>query len=297
MTGADSVNDDDFLRAFLDCSLPFTHWNHRAQVRIAFLYLSHLGLDEAIDRMRSGIKAYNAVHGVEDGPLTGYHETTTQAFMCLIHQALREHGPIQDSHEFCERNPELLDRRVLLCYFTRDRIMEPAAKSGFVEPDLAPLDKIGLAFPEFGKRVEDISYTLRPGAYALIADEAGRIAVVTTPTGNYLPGGGQDTGESAIDTLKREVLEECGLAVEAGRPIGVADEFVFAEDEGRHFCKRCSFYSAVVLAKGSHVEADHQLIWLAEDEAMAHLTHESHRWAVTRLAATLGDESVIARKP
>lgn len=292
------MSDDDFLTAFENCSLPFAHWNHRAHVRIAFLYLSRLDLAEAIDQMRSGIKAYNAVHGVEDGPSMGYHETTTQTFMRLIHEAVRKRGPFQDSHEFCERNPELLDRRLLLCFYTRDRIMEPAAKTDFVEPDIAPLDRIGLTFPEFGKRVEGVSYTLRPGAYALIADEAGRIASVITPTGTYLPGGGQDAGESAIDTLKREVLEECGLVVEVGRPIGVADEFVFAVDEGRHFCKRCSFFSANVAAPGSPVEPDHQLIWLAPVEAMANLTHDSHRWAVCRLAAiSHTDNPVIARKP
>lgn len=142
------MSDDDFLKAFEDCSLPFTAWNHRAHVRVAFLYLSRLGLAEAIDRMRSGIQAYNAVHGVEDGPLMGYHETTTQAFMRLIHQTLRVRGPFQDSDEFCERNPELLDRRVLLRYYTRDRIMEPAAKVDFIEPDIAPFDCIGLTFPE-----------------------------------------------------------------------------------------------------------------------------------------------------
>lgn len=292
------MNDNDFLTAFEDCSLPFSHWNHRAHVRVAFLYLSGLGLAEAIDRMRSGIKAYNTVRGVEDGPSMGYHETTTQAFMRLIHQTLRKHGPFQDSHEFCEGNPELLDRRGLLCYYTRDRIMEPAAKVGFVEPDIAPLDQIGLAFPEFGSRVEGVSYTLRPGAYALIADEAGRIAAVTTPTGTYLPGGGQEAGESVIGALKREVLEECGLAVEVGRPLGVADEFVFAKEECQHFCKRCSFYFAVATAKGSPVDTDHRLIWLAEDKAMAHLTPDSHRWAVTcRAAISHGDNPVIARKP
>lgn len=256
------------------------------------MYLSRLGLTDAIDRMRSGIKAYNSVHGVEDGPLMGYHETTTQAFMRLIHQALRNRGPCQDSHQFCEQNPELLDRRVLLCYYTRDRIMDPAATVGFVEPDIAPLDQIGLSFPEFGKRVEGVSYTLRPSAYALIADGSERIAAILTATGTYLPGGGQEASESAIEALKREVLEECGLAVEVSRPIGVADEFVLAEDERRHFCKRCSFYSANIATYGSPVEPDHKLVWLAADEAIPHLTHDSHRWAVTRCSAIFhGDNS------
>ena len=207
------MSDDDFLTAFENCSLPFSQWNHRAHVRVAFLYLSRLGQAKAIDRIRSGIKAYNAVHGVEDGPAKGYHETTTQAFMRLIHEAARKRGPFQDSHQFCEKNPELLDRRVLLCYYMRDRIMEPAAKVGFAEPDIAPLDRFGLAFPEFGKRVDGASYMLRPGAYAVIADESARIAAVVTATGTYLPGGGQEAGESAIDALKRECWKSAGWSL------------------------------------------------------------------------------------
>jgi [ribosomal protein S5]-alanine N-acetyltransferase len=137
---SDGFSDDgSLLAAFESCTYPLEQWNHRAHIRVAFLYLSRCGLDQAIDRMRSGIQAYNAVHGVEDGPETGYHETTTQAFMRLIHNAIKERGPFQDSHQFCDGNPELLDRRVLLRYYTRDQIMTPEAKARFVEPDLAPL--------------------------------------------------------------------------------------------------------------------------------------------------------------
>ena len=138
------MNDDELLAAFEDTSLPFASWNHRAHVRVAFGYLSRFALEEAIERMRAGVRAYNAAHGVSDGPMMGYHETTTQAFMRLIDHAMQQRGPFRDSFEFCEGNPELLDRRVLLCYYTRERILRPEAKSGFLEPDLAPLDRIGL---------------------------------------------------------------------------------------------------------------------------------------------------------
>jgi hypothetical protein len=277
------MSDEEFLTAFEDCSLPKKQWSHRAHVRVAFLYLTHMGLGEAIDRMRSSIMAYNAVHGVEGGPQSGYHETTTQAFMRLIHQAVHQRRPFQDSHQFCERNPELLDGRVLLSYYTRDRIMEPEAKAGFVEPDIAPLDRIGLAYPEFGRRLESVSYTLRPGGYSVIVDNAGQVAVVGTPTGMYLPGGGQQSGESAIDALHREALEECGLTIRVKSPIGMADEFVFSEEEGQHFCKRCTFYSAISVARGPSVEPDHWLNWMAREAAIEQLSHGSQRWAVSQM--------------
>lgn len=140
------MSDDELLAAFEDTSLPLASWTHRAHVRVAFVYLSRFALEEAIQRMRAGIRAYNAAHGVGVGPTMGYHETTTQAFVRLIHAAIETRGPFENSHEFCEGNPELLDRRVLLCYYTRERILSPEAKSGFVEPDLAPLDRLGLQY-------------------------------------------------------------------------------------------------------------------------------------------------------
>jgi 8-oxo-dGTP pyrophosphatase MutT (NUDIX family) len=281
-----AMSDDELLTAFESCSLPFTNWSHRAHVRVAFLYASRFGLHEAIERMRSGIKAYNSVHDVKDGPEMGYHETTTHAFMRLVQRAFQDRGPFQGSHEFCEASPELLDRRVLLCYYTRDRILEQDAKDGFVEPDISPLDRIGLAFPEFGRRFEGVTYTLRPGGYGVIADEAGRIAVVVTPEGIHLPGGGQESGESAVLALLREAEEECGLLLRVEAPLGVADEFVVAQQEQQHFCKRCSFYSAVAVGTVRSTEPDHQLLWCEPDKAIERLSHGSQRWAVSRFVSS-----------
>ena len=66
------MDDDTLLRAFEDCSLPFEAWTHRAHVRIAFLYLRSHPFDEAADRVRRGLKAYNVAYAVPEGPLSGY---------------------------------------------------------------------------------------------------------------------------------------------------------------------------------------------------------------------------------
>ncbi len=272
--------DSEFLAAFEDCTLPFERWNHLAHVRVAYFYASRLTLNEATDKMRSGVKAYNAANKVPDAIDRGYHETTTLVFMQLIHRAIDELDSSVRFEDFCNHHPELLDRRVLLCYYTRDRIMDADAKSRFVKPDLAPLDRIGLAYPEFGGRQEGVKYTMRPGSYGVITDNADHIGVVVTPIGRYLPGGGQENGESAVHALHRETLEECGLTIRVGAPIGMADEFVYAEKEDQHFCKRCSFYSAETVATGQSSETDHSLIWLTEQVASQQLSLASQRWAV-----------------
>ena len=137
--------------------------------------------------------------------------------------------------------------------------------------------------PQFGTLVSGQEYVLRPGGYAVMRNGAGEIAVVLTPQGVFLPGGAQHPGESPESALVREVVEECSRVVRVVECIGIADEFVFAEDEQMYFRKRCTFFDVRVegSAETPATEPDHQLAWLSLPEALAQLRHESHRWAVT----------------
>lgn len=136
------MDDPAMVWAFESCEYPYSEWNHRAHVRIGYLYVARYGLDEAVTRMRVGLQAYNREHGVIDGLEMGYHETITQAFVRLIDGAIRRSGVCADSEAFCERHPELLDKGVLLRFYSRDRIVSRDAKSRYVEPDLAKLDDV-----------------------------------------------------------------------------------------------------------------------------------------------------------
>jgi hypothetical protein len=65
----------------------------------------------------------------------------------------------------------------------------------------------------------------------------------------------------------------------------VADELVFAAEEGQHFRKRCTFFVGEVIDSSGTGEPDHQLMWLPAQEALAMLRHESQRWAVAQAQA------------
>lgn len=137
--------------------------------------------------------------------------------------------------------------------------------------------------PEFGTARPGVEYRLRPGGYAIILNEAGELAVVVTPQGVMLPGGGQDAGESLAAAAIREALEECGLPIRIRAEVGVADELVFAPNYGEHFRKRCTFFLAEVVGpRVPHVEADHELLWLPLAEAAGRLLHDSQRWALSQ---------------
>lgn len=139
------MNDQELLRQFECGTYPFEQWDHRTHVKIAFLYLRDNPFDVALARVREGIKAYNAANNVPEGDLGGYNETTTHAFMQLVHVTMKAYGklfPTPDADSFCETHPQLLSKHVLRLFYSPERRSDPVAKTRFVEPDLAPLPAI-----------------------------------------------------------------------------------------------------------------------------------------------------------
>lgn len=133
------MTDDEFLTAFTDCSLPPEAWTHAAHIRAAFLICRQARWDEALDSMRAKIQAYNAATNTPEAIDRGYHETITQAFVRLVYVANLRTGPHTTAEAFSAEHPELMQKRALLNYYSRERLMTWEAKRAFVEPDLQPL--------------------------------------------------------------------------------------------------------------------------------------------------------------
>ena len=139
------MTDDEHLRAFEDLTLPFRQWTHHAHVKVAYMYLRRHPFAEALRRMRGGVKAYNARHGVPESETSGYNETTTHAFMHLILATMHAYGrthPTADADTFCDAHPQLMTRHALRLFYSPERRMHPLAKTQFIQPDLAPLPRI-----------------------------------------------------------------------------------------------------------------------------------------------------------
>lgn len=139
-----------------------------------------------------------------------------------------------------------------------------------------------LRVPIFGEPSPDVAGTIRPSAYGIVADSARRLAVVRTPLGLFLPGGGSDVGETPEATVVRETREETGLAVRVGTWRRAAIEHGFSVTEKQQFEKRCTFRDATVLhVSGAPTELDHALEWVSAGDAATLLTPPSHRWAIS----------------
>jgi 8-oxo-dGTP diphosphatase len=135
--------------------------------------------------------------------------------------------------------------------------------------------------PVFGVCPTLETCVLRWSAYGLIRDVDGRLAVVRTPRGVYLPGGGIEEEETPEEALSREVLEECGMIIQPGVWVARAVQFTYSEPKRTHFEKRSVFIEGAITGHGlSPSEMDHELIWMDAAEAIRQLSHQSHGWAV-----------------
>jgi 8-oxo-dGTP pyrophosphatase MutT (NUDIX family) len=154
--------------------------------------------------------------------------------------------------------------------------------------------------PVFGAPPAATAAIVRPSAYGIVTDAQGRIAVVHTPVGLSLPGGGSDESEVPEVTVVRETREECGLDVRVGAWRRAAVEHVFSTAERVQFEKHNIFCDAIVLGNaGEPTEADHVLEWVSAGEAAARLVPASHRWAVTEWSRLTGEVTVpspVARR-
>lgn len=135
------MNDDDFIGQFEACTLPFDQWHHRAHVKLAYLYLIRHGFWVALEKLRNGIRAYNAANKVPDEPTRGYHETQTRFWLSLIETTVEEYGPLPTSDEFFDFHPQLSQTKVHRLFYSRSLFLSPLAKREFVEPDLTALPK------------------------------------------------------------------------------------------------------------------------------------------------------------
>ena len=132
----------------------------------------------------------------------------------------------------------------------------------------------------FGEPLPGVTYTDRPGAYGLLHNLQGELAVVQTTMGLFLPGGGLESGEDELGGLTREILEEIGHSVLQADYLGKAIQFHWSEFYHCHFRKRGSFYRVTTQARSPTMAPDHTLLWLDKNLAANQLTQAFQRWAV-----------------
>jgi 8-oxo-dGTP diphosphatase len=134
--------------------------------------------------------------------------------------------------------------------------------------------------PEFGEKVSGQDYIDRPGAYAVIPNAKGEIAIMKVGDSYWLPGGGIDAGETVVDAMVREAQEEMGYIVEIVRSLGKANQYLYGKP-AKIYQRKCGTFFEVKIIGGDGMGAEHghELVWLTPTDALPKL-FESQAWAV-----------------
>jgi hypothetical protein len=109
------------------------HFDHRAHLHLTWLAVHRVGMPAAIGLVSEGIQRTARYAGVPQK----YHATVSRAWVELVAHHAAEHAT-PDFAVFVDQHPALLDKRLLTRFYRSTTLAGTRARTGWVEPDLAP---------------------------------------------------------------------------------------------------------------------------------------------------------------
>jgi hypothetical protein len=128
------MDDRELVEAFEAGVAPPDGFHHAQHVRVAWYYLQHRPLLDALGRFQTRLRAFAEAQGKPDL----YHETITTAYVFLINQRVQENGGDARPWEvFAADNVDLLSWKpsILQRYYRDETLWSDRARRTFVMPD------------------------------------------------------------------------------------------------------------------------------------------------------------------
>ena len=108
-------------------------FGHREHVHLTWLAVRRVGVPAAVGLVSDGIARTARYAGAPQK----YHATVSRAWVELVGHHAAERGE-DDFAAFADHHPALLDKRLLTRFYRPATLASPQARTGWVEPDLAP---------------------------------------------------------------------------------------------------------------------------------------------------------------
>lgn len=143
-----------------------------------------------------------------------------------------------------------------------------------------------------GEKIGGLQYTKRLGAYAIIEREEDNKVGIATANGYYFfLGGGIEEGETEIEALRRELIEEVGYSL---KNINYFDKVTSWADGGDRgpLDITATFYLAQFDEKVAiPIETDHKILWIEPEEYKDKLYHEYQRYILEKYKKLKGENN------
>jgi len=108
-------------------------FRHRQHVHLAYLAVRRYGTEAAIGLISDWIRQIAAYQRAPQK----YNATVTTAWTQIVGHHIEADPSVTDFTEFAARFPALLDKRLLSLHYRSATLASPAARGGWVAPDLA----------------------------------------------------------------------------------------------------------------------------------------------------------------
>ena len=127
-----NMSDEQLVAAFEAGQVPDGGFHHQQHVRVAWYYVRHHPLGEALTRFSEALKRFAIAQGTPDL----YHETITTAYVLLISERVSD-TEAGGWPAFAAANADLLQWKpsVLERYYTPETLWSARARTTFVMPD------------------------------------------------------------------------------------------------------------------------------------------------------------------
>ena len=129
---------------------------------------------------------------------------------------------------------------------------------------------------------ENVKYRKRPGAYAIIVNNIdNKVGIVTDGNAYFYLGGGIEKGETKLEALKRELIEESGYLIKNVEEFKQIGSYIF--DGEKYFEVIANVYIAELDKKVAEpIERDHIVLWVNTDEYADKLCREWQRYIMKK---------------
>ena len=135
-----STEDRAFRAQFEFCTFQVSDFDHRAHLRLAYIYLTEHDTETAHQLMREALLAFLEHNGVDPSK---YHDTMTHAWILAVRHFMEASSSAESADSFINQNPEMLDSRIMMTHYSADVLVSDEARAQFVDPDLDPIPQHG----------------------------------------------------------------------------------------------------------------------------------------------------------
>ena len=139
MTHLLSKADQDFKHQIETCGFQVSEFNHRAHIRLAYVYLVENNTDSSVRRMRDSL--FGLLKHAKIDPSQKYHETLTEAWVLAVHHFMSITNSSESADHFIEQNSLMLDSKIMMTHYSEEVLFSEPARQVFIEPDFEPIPR------------------------------------------------------------------------------------------------------------------------------------------------------------